>query len=270
MPLQIKIKPKDLRAWQDALAQYAAITHRTLAEVAVIKAREVFYYASAHLQRTHPSDFGTQSRGTDLTRGDPSTCALVAWLLRKKADAGKIAGLGFTDFRTGKTIARQYAGRGKSKGKIKTEYLRRGARYYTRAYARQWARQQTRVRRSHRKFILILPIKAAQAIAERAKRIGIDIPLGKSPKRPAARQLAVDGTATAVTIRQAGARTAIALTSTYRFRSPQSLAGQPIDRTARDYQAMIDAALPAGLRASLRNIQSYLARKYAQLAKKSP
>ena len=271
MAVRVSIRPNDLRAWQNALAEYAALTHRSLEEVAVIKAREVLYYASAHLQRAHAADFGETSKGTDLTRGDEATCALVAWLLRKKAEAGKIRGLGFTDFHTGRTIARQYTARSRGRGKnrVKTEYLGRGARYYTRAYARQWARQQTRVRKSHRKFVLILPIKAAQAIAEKARKMGIDIPLGKSPKRPSAKQVSVDGTATAVTLRRAGARTAIELTSRYRFRSARTLADQPIDRTARAYQAMIDEALPIGLRASLQNIQSYLARKWAQAAKKS-
>ena len=269
MPTQIRIRPNDLRAWQDALADYAALTHRSLEEVAVIKSREVLYYTSAHLQQTAGDGFGTQSRGTDLTTGSPSACALVAWLLRKQADAGKLRGLGFTDFRNGRIIARQFYGRGKSRGQIKTEYLGRGARFYTRAYARQWARQQTRVRKSHRKFVLILPIKAAQAIAEKARKMGIDIPLGKSPKRPSAKQVSVDGTATAVTLRRAGARTAIELTSRYRFRSARTLADQPIDRTARAYQALIDEALPIGLRASLQNIQTYLARKWAQAAKKS-
>ena len=268
MPVTIQIRDRDLRAWQAALADYAAVTHRSLEEVAVIKAREVLFYASSYLQQTYGVGDATSSRkGMDLTAGDESTCALVAWLLRKKAEAGKIRGLGSIDAK-GRRIARTFAGRGKNKGKTKTELLGRGARFYTRAYARQWARQQTRVRKSHRKFVLTLPIKAANALAEKARAMGIDVSLGKSPRKPSARQIAVDGTATAITLRKAGNRTAIALDTRYRFRSSHSLANQPIDETARDYQRMIDEALPAGLRASLANIQVYLKRKWAQLSKK--
>lgn len=268
MPLQIQIRDRDLKAWQAALADYAAVTHRSLEEVSVIKAREVLFYASNYLQQTYGVGDATSSRkGMDLTAGDESTCALVAWLLRKKAEAGKIKGLGSTDAK-GRRVARTFAGRGKNAGKTRTELLGRGARFYTRAYARQWARQQTRVRKSHRKFILILPIKAANAIAEKARAMGIDIPLGKNPRKPSARQIAVDGTATAITLRKTGNRTSIDLTTRYRFRSAHSLANQPIDLTAQDYQSMIDEALPAGLRASLANIQVYLKRKWSQLAKK--
>ena len=268
MPIKIEIRDRDLRAWQAALADYAAVTHRSLEEVSVIKAREVLFYASTYLQQTYGVGDATSARkGMDLTAGDESTCALVAWLLRKKAEAGKIKGLGSTDAK-GRRVARTFAGRGKNAGKTRSELLGRGARFYTRAYARQWARQQTRVRKSHRKFILVLPIKAANALAEKARAMGIDVSLGKSPRRPSARQIAIDGTATAITLRKTGNRTAIDLTTRYRFRSARSLAEQPIDETARDYQRMIDDALPAGLRASLANIQVYLKRKWAQLSKK--
>lgn len=268
MPIKIEIRDRDLRAWQAALAQYAAVTHRSLEEVSVIKAREVLFYASSYLQQTYGVGDATSARkGMDLTDGSESTCALVAWLLRKKAEAGKIRGLGTTDAQ-GRRVARTFAGRGKNAGKTRTELLGRGARFYTRAYARQWARQQTRVRKSHRKFILILPVKAANALAEKARAMGIDVSLGKSPRKPSARQIAIDGTATAITLRKAGNRTSIDLTTRYRFRSIHTLANQPIDLTARDYQSMIDEALPAGLRASLANIQVYLRRKFAQLSKK--
>lgn len=268
MPLQIQIRDRDLKAWQAALADYAAVTHRSLEEVSVIKAREVLFYASNYLQQTYGVGDATSSRkGMDLTAGDESTCALVAWLLRKKAEAGKIKGLGSTDAK-GRRVARTFAGRGKNAGKTRTELLGRGARFYTRAYARQWARQQTRVRKSHRKFILILPIKAANALAEKARAMGIEVSLGKTPRRPSARQIAIDGTATAITLRKAGNRTSIDLTTRYRFRSAHSLANQPIDLTAQDYQSMIDEAIPAGLRASLANIQVYIKRKWNQLAKK--
>ena len=261
MPLRIEIRDKDLRAWQSALSAYATVTHRTLEEVSVIKAREVLFYASSYLQQTYGVGDATSARkGMDFTAGDESTCALVAWLLRKKAEAGKIKGLGSTDAK-GRRVARTFAGRGKNAGKTRTELLGRGARFYTRAYAR-------RVRKSHRKFILILPIKAANALAEKARAMGIEVSLGKTPRRPSARQIAIDGTATDITLRKAGNRTSIDLTTRYRFRSTHSLANQPIDLTARDYQSMIDEALPAGLRASLANIQVYLRRKFAQLSKK--
>lgn len=267
--IKIYVKREDLEKWQNTLNYYLVASKKSLEEVILAKSREVLYYLSARVKKM-VGEVPKNTLGYRLSDGSLDSLMLTAWLLRKRAEAGKIQGLGTLIEEgkyKGKHIARVIKTWKNKKGETKqtVELLNRG-KYYTRDYARKFAKKHSNTRWGHRQFIYVLPFKTAQALLDRASAAGFKTQ-GKKPKSPTAKKKLAN-VSTKISIQKDSGdsgKSKIHVEGSYAFLAEKSLAEQPSGRSAAKLQAIYTACMSGAMMDSVKNMSEYIARKVKKL-----
>ena len=263
--IKVYVKQDDLKKWQSTLNYYLVASKKSLEEVILSKSREVLYYLSNHVK----ADVGGEPSNTigyRLSDGSKDSLKLTAWLLKKRALAGKIEGLG-TKIKEGKykgkRIARIMRTWQNKKGETKqtVELLNRG-KYYTRDYARKFAKKHSNTRWGHRQFVYVLPFKTAQALLDKATTAGINTK-GRKPQPPTAKKKLANVSTTVSIGKDAGNRgkSNVFIRGSYTFVKPDTMATQPAETSAMKLDAIYSRNMAKALRDSIKNMSEYIARK---------
>ena len=246
MPVSIDIA--NLREFQQAIADYAKATGRTLEYSALRAARNWVIQGAKHFRK-----FGKDARPINLTDGSELACYITAYRLRLRAEKGLIPQV--RDQKGARTVS--YV-----KGKRRrVSRLSRGARYYTADYAREYARKATRYPYSRRGFVRVLPWRISTALDEQLTARG-ETRKGKRATPPPQRKRTA-GTI-AMHFNPQTKRLTLGVVAVYDYKSQITLAGQDIAPGVREMNRDMQACMMRALPGVVRDIQAYAARKMAE------
>ncbi len=252
MPAAVSIDVANLRQFQQAIADYASATGKTLEYSALRAARNWVIQGSRKFRK-----FGKDAKPINLNDGSENACYLTAYRLRKLSEKGLIP-----------VVTDQQGARGVHyvKGKRRRfSAMSRGAKYYTRDYARAYAKKATRYPYSRRGFVRVLPWKITTRLDVELAARG-ELRAGRKATPPPARKRHAG--VIAMRFDPATKRLTLSVAAIYDYKTGTTLAGKEIGPSVREMNKDMAACMAQALPAVIRDIQTYAARKLRERAEK--